>query len=95
MHVADEESWTFDSSYWTIQFPAIAEFECVSYSDAEDKAEETEGKGFVFQRVDREVEEEEVCRIQPLPSRASNDRLHHLFCLHISPYAEQKWGNTC
>lgn len=48
MHVADEESWTFDSSYWTIQFLTIAEFECVSYSDAEDKAEATEGKGFVF-----------------------------------------------
>lgn len=48
MHVADEESWTFDSNYWKIQFPAIAEFECVSYSDAGDKAEEIEGKGFVF-----------------------------------------------
>lgn len=83
MNVADEERWTFDFSYWTIPFLAMAEFECVSYSDAEDKTEESEGKGFVFQHVDREVEEEEVCSIQPLPSRASNDRLHHLFCLHI------------
>lgn len=48
MHVADEESWRFDSSYWTIQFLAIAGCDCVSYSDAEDKAEEAEGKGFVF-----------------------------------------------
>lgn len=48
MHIADEESWTFDSSYWTTQFLALAVLECVSCSDAEDKAEETEGKGFVF-----------------------------------------------
>lgn len=54
MLVADEESWTFDSSYWTIQFLTIAELERVSYFDAEDKAEATEGKGFVFQHVDGE-----------------------------------------